>query len=270
MTQDAEERAEVVSKALQNLGARVIFEKSLTSSDAASGRVVLPKAVAEKYLPMIEAANGTTIEVSDISGNVYDCKFRYWANGQSRMYLLEGTSPIQAHYKMRTTDLLIVAQRQDGSLIAAGRPTTKADLARKPPVKRASVASPPGRGMTSASRLGSASERDNRRGRIAPQERPPQPPHPSQPERSIKRAPSAGVQHPVPPILCNLHPPTDGVFRAVPNALASDASRTHQVKDGRWVASLNLDGEIYQAYFECQDDALEAFQAAGAAGVTVH
>lgn len=35
-------------------------------------------------------------------------------------------------------------------------------------------------------------------------------------------------------------------------------------KGGRWVVNLDLAGELYQAYFDTQDDAQEAYNAAGA------
>jgi hypothetical protein len=62
-------------------------------------------------------------------------------------------------------------------------------------------------------------------------------------------------------------PPIDGVFRAVPSDDPSDAPHcVTQVRDGRWVASLNLAGELYQAYFVEEVDANEALNAAGFLG----
>lgn len=60
--------------------------------------------------------------------------------------------------------------------------------------------------------------------------------------------------------------PVDGVFRAVPADtvyLAENQSSVAQLQDGRWVASLNLGGEMYQAFFVQQSDATEALNAAG-------
>lgn len=62
----------------------------------------------------------------------------------------------------------------------------------------------------------------------------------------------------------DIEAPADGVFRAVPAAGLSDQpSAVSAVRDARWVASLNLAGELYQAFFDNEDDALEAFNAAG-------
>lgn len=65
--------------------------------------------------------------------------------------------------------------------------------------------------------------------------------------------------------------PVDGVFRAVPSEtvyLQEGQSSVAQLPDGRWVASLNLGGEMYQAFFVQQSDALEALNAAGYAAAS--
>jgi hypothetical protein len=63
-------------------------------------------------------------------------------------------------------------------------------------------------------------------------------------------------------------PAVDGIFRAVPNGLGSLAVGISANRSGRWVVSLNLAGELYQAQFDTQEDAQEAFNAAGS-GQTV-
>ena len=54
----------------------------------------------------------------------------------------------------------------------------------------------------------------------------------------------------------------DGVFRAVPGLTAEKAAVTHM--NGTWTATLDLAGEVYRAYFDSQEAALEAYHAAGA------
>ena len=44
----------------------------------------------------------------------------------------------------------------------------------------------------------------------------------------------------------------DGIFRAVPGGLGSQAGGVNAAKNGRWVVSLNLAGELYQAFFDTQ------------------
>jgi hypothetical protein len=56
------------------------------------------------------------------------------------MYLLEGTAELQHHYHLKMGDVLIFAQKEDASIVLAGRPPTKADAMKKPPMRRASPA----------------------------------------------------------------------------------------------------------------------------------
>ena len=53
----------------------------------------------------------------------------------------------------------------------------------------------------------------------------------------------------------------DGVFRAVPG-ITSEKVAVLNV-NGTWTATLDLAGELYRAYFDTQDAALEAYHAAG-------
>eukprot|EP00798_Chlamydomonas_sp_ICE-L_P031736 gene31736-6936_t len=56
----------------------------------------------------------------------------------------------------------------------------------------------------------------------------------------------------------------DGIFRAVPNGLSCEPGGVFPGKHGRWVVTLNLMGELYQAHFDSKEDALEAYFATGA------
>jgi len=63
---------------LNALGAEIFYEKTLTSSDAnGSGRIVIPKAVAEVHFPILENQAGISIDAIDSIGNTYGLKFRY-------------------------------------------------------------------------------------------------------------------------------------------------------------------------------------------------
>eukprot|EP00798_Chlamydomonas_sp_ICE-L_P031735 gene31735-6935_t len=108
-TSDDPRVAEVV-KALEDVGAKVFFEKALTSSDVGgTGRVVIPKAIAEQYFPRLDNPSGLP----------------------SRMYLLEGAGELHRAYNMSVGDVMVFAQKPDGGLVIAGRPAT-----RKAPIKR--------------------------------------------------------------------------------------------------------------------------------------
>jgi hypothetical protein len=69
---------------------------------------------------------------------------RFWINNQSRMYLLEGTADLQHHLHLKMGDVLIFAQKEDSTIVLAGRPPTKADAMKKPTMRKASP-SPLGR-----------------------------------------------------------------------------------------------------------------------------
>lgn len=72
------------------------------------------------------------------------CLLRFWINNQSRMYLLEGTADLQHHLHLKMGDVLIFAQKEDSTIVLAGRPPTKADAIKKPTMRKASP-SPLGR-----------------------------------------------------------------------------------------------------------------------------
>lgn len=69
---------------------------------------------------------------------------RFWINNQSRMYLMEGTADLQHHLHLKMGDVLIFAQKEDSTIVLAGRPPTKADAMKKPTTRKASP-SPLGR-----------------------------------------------------------------------------------------------------------------------------
>ena len=54
------------------------------------------------------------------------------------MYLLEGTADLQHHYHLRMGDMLIFAQKPDQTIVLAGRPSTKADVLKKAPMRKPS------------------------------------------------------------------------------------------------------------------------------------
>jgi hypothetical protein len=50
---------------------------------------------------------------------------RFWINNQSRMYLLEGAGELHRQFRMAVGDVMVFAQKQDRTLVVAGRPATK-------------------------------------------------------------------------------------------------------------------------------------------------
>ncbi|KAJ0456197.1 putative transcription factor B3-Domain family [Helianthus annuus] len=70
-----------------------LFEKVLSPSDAGKiGRLVLPKKCAEAYLPPISQPEGCPLVIQDSNGKDWVLQYRFWPNGNSRMYFLEGVA----------------------------------------------------------------------------------------------------------------------------------------------------------------------------------
>lgn len=57
----------------------------LTSSDVnGTGRLVIPKSVAEAHFPLLEIQQGMTLRVTDTLSRKHTWRLRFWVNGQSR------------------------------------------------------------------------------------------------------------------------------------------------------------------------------------------
>ncbi|KAK9809085.1 hypothetical protein WJX72_009181 [[Myrmecia] bisecta] len=119
-------------QALEQLGANVLFEKVLTSSDVTTGRrIVIPKAHAEQYLPSCEQPDGVHVTAHDRDNNQYELRLRFWINNSSRMYLLEGTQALQQRHDMQAGDVVVFATMPDGSWLIDARKGTVEDTAKR-------------------------------------------------------------------------------------------------------------------------------------------
>lgn len=274
----AETQAAAVMKRFEDAGAKVFFEKALTASDTSgTGRVVVPKVIAEQYFPRLEMASGITIQANDLEGRTYNFKWRFWVNNSSRMYLLEGAAELHSAYELGVGDVMVFAQKTDSSLLMAGRPATKNDHIKKAPVKRSGGAKEGGgggargargegrpRGRQNAAKDGAArgdggGDGDGGRGR-----------------KRRMAALAAGQQalgsglvggprsRELTLQLLDIAAPADGIFRAVVGpAAAACTVGVAPARNDRWTVTLSLAGEFYQAFFESREDALEAHNAAG-------
>jgi len=190
------------------------------------------QANAEKHLPFLEKQSPSEVHATDTFGNPVVFKFRFWINNQSRMYLLEGTQKIRNAYHLGPGDVIQFGKNASGDLIVAGRKGTKSDIHRKPP---------PPRGSSPATTGGDKAAVKRKRGQAA-----------SQGQATLTTDLNSFYFEPL----------KDGVFRAVPDGQSDDAGRVLK-HAGIWTVILNLYGELYQAYFTSQAEALEAFNAAG-------
>lgn len=62
--------------------------------------------MAAEHFPPIEFQSGVNVPLVDTLGNAYNLKFRYWANGPGKIYILEGTQPLQVLRQWRPLRLL--------------------------------------------------------------------------------------------------------------------------------------------------------------------
>ncbi|PIN17990.1 hypothetical protein CDL12_09346 [Handroanthus impetiginosus] len=69
-----------------------LFEKILYASDAdlKLARLIIPKRCAETFFPDLSGLHGLHIKIQYIEGNEWEFHYRYWINGGSRIYVLEG------------------------------------------------------------------------------------------------------------------------------------------------------------------------------------
>ncbi|KAJ0237882.1 B3 domain-containing transcription factor FUS3 [Hirschfeldia incana] len=91
---------------------RFLFQKELKNSDVSSlRRMILPKKAAEAHLPALESKEGIPIKMEDLDGlQVWNFKYRYWPNNNSRMYVLENTGDFVNAHGLQQGDFIMVYQ----------------------------------------------------------------------------------------------------------------------------------------------------------------
>ncbi|PSC71967.1 B3 domain-containing transcription repressor VAL1-like [Micractinium conductrix] len=238
------------------MGGTLLFEKVLTSSDVnGTGRLVIPKSQAEAHFPPLEEPAGTALQLEDSQGRHHSFRFHFWANAQSRMYLLEGSKPVLAQYGMQAGDVLVFARLPEGRYAIAGRQGTKDDVSRKPPTRRA----PSGGGAASdGSPAGGGGEPN-----AAPSKRRRSRGGESLKAKRLKAKQAAQEVQSMMGYWSGQSLPVrrDGVFRAAPPSAGAEAGDRVVAQYGAWSAIVWLGGELFQAFFdtlEAADAALEA------------
>lgn len=195
----------------------------------------------------------------DVFGKKHTFKFRYWINNASRMYLIEGTHELQHRFKMGVGDALMFAKGESETIHVCGRKGSPEDFARKPPLKRKSEG-----GESKAKRAASAapSGADGSGGRTPAgggqlKSKRTQQKHPRQPREEVPEVQNAYTYW----AGLSLPAKVDGVFRAMPNAAPRDSSGV-EAQFGFWSAIVTLGGERFQAFFNSQEHAMAAYDAA--------
>ncbi|CAK8537957.1 unnamed protein product [Lathyrus sativus] len=98
-----------------------LFEKVLSPSDAGRiGRLVLPKACAEAFLPPISQSEGVPLQFQDLKGNEWTFQFRFWPNNNSRMYVLEGVTPCIQSLQLNAGDTVTFSRIEPGEKFVLG------------------------------------------------------------------------------------------------------------------------------------------------------
>ncbi|XP_047944318.1 B3 domain-containing transcription repressor VAL1-like isoform X2 [Salvia hispanica] len=98
-----------------------LFEKVLSASDAGKiGRLVLPKACAEAFFPLINQSEGIPILIQDMTGKEWTFQFRFWPNNNSRMYVLEGVTPCIQNMQVQAGDTVTFSHIEPGGKFVIG------------------------------------------------------------------------------------------------------------------------------------------------------
>jgi bifunctional DNA-binding transcriptional regulator/antitoxin component of YhaV-PrlF toxin-antitoxin module len=224
--------------------ATVMFEKSLTQSDTSGGgRVVIPKAIAEKHFPKIDDTQGCVVPVVDVFGVTRGLRFRYWVNNNSRMYILEGTGALLKLFKLGVGDVLIFGKDEQETIIICGRKGTKQDIVRRAPATS----------KKSKRRADELTSADDRRpmmqlpvmgGVMSPAVRSRTI---SNDEADLQAAYNYWEKLSFPP-------KSDGVFRAVPMERLREPDAV-SIQYGMYCSTVTIAGEQYQAFFDSREAA---------------
>ncbi|XP_011098358.1 B3 domain-containing protein Os07g0563300-like isoform X1 [Sesamum indicum] len=99
-----------------------LFEKILSASDAdlKLARLIIPKRCAEAFFPDISALHGLRIKIQDTEGNEWEFHYRYWLNGGSRIYVLEGLRDYMVSKKWQPGDTVTFYRVDPGGKVVMG------------------------------------------------------------------------------------------------------------------------------------------------------
>ncbi|XP_056689709.1 B3 domain-containing transcription factor FUS3 isoform X2 [Spinacia oleracea] len=88
------------------------FASSASSAAATPSHVPLPaRKAAESHLPHLETKEGIYFSMDDMDGlHVWNFKYRFWPNNNSRMYVLENTGDFVTAHRLQVGDFIMVYQ----------------------------------------------------------------------------------------------------------------------------------------------------------------
>ncbi|KAI5679436.1 hypothetical protein M9H77_10386 [Catharanthus roseus] len=99
-----------------------LFEKRLKYSDVKpEGRIVIPKAAAEKFMPPLEAREGLHMFMDDKTEvKVWRFRYRFWPNNASKVYVLENTGEFARARRLQIGDFLMIYKDNEAERFVVG------------------------------------------------------------------------------------------------------------------------------------------------------
>lgn len=239
-----------------------MFEKVITSGDAlAKGRVTIPKKTATEFFPCVDGKTGVKIDCSDDIGEEFTMTHRFWTNAKSRVvYVLQGLDAILRRTTAAPGDTVCFGRLANGKVTVHVRKsdaTQAAQRTRRPPAAQP-AAMRPAQMLRENGGTGKRKGKNGTRCKEAGADWSPA----ALGDISASTAGSPAVWW---------APERDGVFRAVMNGHPG-APFAPQVRDhgaNIWSATVDMDGLLFQAFYDTHAAALAAFVAASSLSADV-
>lgn len=97
----------------------MLVAKSLTNSDASSGRIILPRVAVEANLPFVTAYRHYALTVRDTKGRQYEFVIKSWANGTEhrRVFVLEQAADFLRLHGVGVGDVVGICTDEHGELV---------------------------------------------------------------------------------------------------------------------------------------------------------
>ncbi|KAL3508615.1 hypothetical protein ACH5RR_028016 [Cinchona calisaya] len=93
---------------------------SATDADPKLARLIIPKKCAEAFFPDISEPRGFTVKIYDIEGKEWEFNYRYWINGGSKMYILEGLRDFMISKRWQAGDTVTFYKVEPGGRLVMG------------------------------------------------------------------------------------------------------------------------------------------------------
>lgn len=237
-----------------------MFEKVVTAGDAlAKGRITIPKRTATEFFPCADGKTGVKVDCCDDTGVEFTITHRFWTNAKSRvMYVLQGLDVLLRRTVTSPGDTLCFRRLTNGRVAISVRKVDSKDAdqrTRRPTAPPTSMARP---AKVAKQPLREGGPTGKRKGRVNGRKEAGADWLPLLPGGIAAADPGQTAVWWV--------PEQDGVFRAVLNGNPG-APCAPQVRDhggSMWSASVDVEGSLFQAFFDTKAAALAAFVAASA------